>query len=262
MIKKISNVDISTSFSLKLTALMFMILDHVHTYLNVGPRWISLLPRFVAPLFVFFLVEGFNYSKNRKRYLGRLFSFAVIMLGGNIMINILFHRTNILTNEMDFYSIIQGNNIFMTLTAFFCILILLEKIKNSSRRKKLLYLIPLMFMIIFSVLFCEGGIYLLPILLIFYYTRANKRKLFIGVLIWSFILLVKALANYFSGATSLSLSETLFFNNEWAMVFVLIPIYLYSGKRGRNDIFAKWLFYVIYPLHIWILVILNLLFIN
>lgn len=262
MIKKISNVDISTSFSLKLIALMFMILDHVHTYLHVGPRWISLLTRFVSAIFVFFLVEGFNYSKNRKRYLGRLFSFAIIMLGGNITINTIFHRTNILTNEMDFYSLIQGNNIFMTLTAFFCVLILLEKIKNSSRIKKLLYLLPLIFMLIFSALFCEGGLYLLPMLLIFYYTRGNKRQLFIGVLIWSAILLVKALANYFSGATSLSLSQTLCFNSEWAMAFVLIPIYLYSGKRGRNDIFAKWLFYVVYPLHIWILVVLNLLFIK
>lgn len=262
MIKKFLNVDISTSFSLKLIALIFMFLDHIHTYLHIGPSWISLITRFVSALFVFFLVEGFNYSKNRKKYLGRLFSFAIIMLGGNITINTIFNRTNKLTNEMDFYSLIQGNNIFMTLTAFFCILILLEKLKNSSRKKKLFYLLPIIFMFIFSALFCEGGIYLLPMLLIFYYTRGNKRQLLICILIWSAILLVKALTNYFSGATGVSLLETLCFNSDWAMAFVLIPIYLYSGRRGRNDLFAKWLFYIAYPLHIWILVILNLLFIK
>lgn len=53
-----------TEFTLKLIALAFMVLDHVHTYLGVGPEWISLLPRFVAPLFVYFLVEGFFHTHN------------------------------------------------------------------------------------------------------------------------------------------------------------------------------------------------------
>jgi hypothetical protein len=49
------------------------------------------------------------------------------------------------------------------------------------------------------------------------------------------------------------------FNNDWANALVIIPILLCDGSRGRNDKFAKWFFYIIYPLHIWILNIVYLM---
>lgn len=83
-----------TEFACKVIALIFMIIDHVHTYLAVGPAWISLLPRFVAPLFVYFLVEGFYHTRNWKKYFQRIFTFALVMLAGNMAINYTFHSVN------------------------------------------------------------------------------------------------------------------------------------------------------------------------
>lgn len=59
---------------LKLIAVFFMIFDHIYTYtlIDVLPQWCSLIARFVAPLFVYFLVEGFFHTSNWKRYLFRI----------------------------------------------------------------------------------------------------------------------------------------------------------------------------------------------
>ena len=46
-----------------------MVIDHINIYLGsyLGlPTWIGFLGRFVAPLFVFMMVEGFHYTRSRK----------------------------------------------------------------------------------------------------------------------------------------------------------------------------------------------------
>ena len=88
------------SFRLKLIALVFMVIDHIYTYLNsplhgyqtegAWPQWIPLLTRFVSPLFLYLMIEGFYLSWIRRKYLGRLFVAGLIMMGGNILINYLF----------------------------------------------------------------------------------------------------------------------------------------------------------------------------
>ena len=52
-----------------------------------------------------------------------------------------------------------------------------------------------------------------------------------------------------------------YFDNEWAMLLVIPFILLYNGKRGINNAsFSKYMFYVVYPVHLWILMILNFVF--
>lgn len=251
------NIITLNEFSLKIIALIFMILDHIHSYLSYGPEWVGLLPRFVAPLFVYFLVEGFFHTKNFKAYFTRVFTFAFIMLAGNIAINYHFHSVNFLTGKMDLYSLTQGNNIFMTLSAYLIILNLLKMIRKCKTSKKYIYMFLITIISLLSIPFCEGSIYLLPILFIFYFFREKNKSIFLGISTWSFILLAKAIINYLSGSTGISLYSTLCFDNQWAMISVIIPILLYSGKRGNNSKFAKWLFYIAYPLHLWILMILS-----
>lgn len=250
------------AFSLKMLALIFMVIDHIHTYLNLGPEWISILPRFVAPLFVFFLVEGFFNTRNINAYFQRILLFAVIMLTGNIAINLIFNNTDILTGKLTFYSIVSGNNIFLTLAVFLYILICIYKIRREKVASKKIFMIIFTAIFMFLSLFCEGGIYLLPLLIIFYVFHGNKKYISVGVIIWSVFIFIKAIFNYFSGATGLDLFSTLCFNSEWAMIFALFPILLYNGKRGRNDAFAKWIFYFVYPIHLWILRSIYLIFIK
>lgn len=61
-------------FQIKLFALIFMLLDHINTFFGYElglPRWVSFLGRFVAPVFLFMMMEGYIHTSNRKNtYLG------------------------------------------------------------------------------------------------------------------------------------------------------------------------------------------------
>lgn len=181
------------------------------------------------------------------------------MLLGNILINLGLGSKDPITGKINFYSLIQGNNIFMTLAVFIVLLILLENIKNKHKTKTSIALFVLFSA--FSILFTEGGMELYLVLLIMYYFYQDNRKISLSILVLSFLRLVIAIFKYFSGSTGASFIASMSFHSSWAMVFVIIPILLYNNKRGRNDSFAKWLFYIIYPLHLWILKIVAMLFV-
>lgn len=157
---------------LKTLAVVFMIFDHIYSYLllDILPNWCSLIARFVAPLFVFMLVEGFFHTHSRKDYLFRILEAATITWVGEIAINLAFHRVDPLTHKMTIYSLLQGNNI--------------------------------------------------------------------------------------------SLYSSLTFDNEWMMISVIPFIWLYNGQRGKKSWLSKYFFYIIYPAHLWLLMIIKYLFLG
>ena len=73
-----------TGNKLKLIAILSMTLDHVICvlYPNYPTDWwiigLHLLGRLAAPIFWFMVSEGYHYTRNVKKYLLRLFIFAVI----------------------------------------------------------------------------------------------------------------------------------------------------------------------------------------
>ena len=121
---------------LKLIAVVFMIFDHVYTYLllDVLPAWCSLIARSVAPLFVYMLVEGCFHTSSRKRYLLRIIEAAMITWAGEIIINLMFHNVDPLTHKMTIYSIIEGNNILVILAIYLGIMWTLELFRENKRR--------------------------------------------------------------------------------------------------------------------------------
>lgn len=58
------------------------------------------------------------------------------------------------------------------------------------------------------------------------------------------------------------LYSTLTFESEWMMISVLPFIWLYNGQHGKKSWITMYFFYVIYPLHLWILMILRYIFIK
>ena len=73
-----------TGNKLKLIAILSMTLDHVICvlYPNYPTDWwiiaLHILGRVAAPIFWFMVSEGYHYTRNVKKYLLRLFVFAVI----------------------------------------------------------------------------------------------------------------------------------------------------------------------------------------
>lgn len=119
-----------TGFQLKVIALLGMIIDRVYTHFGdlLGlPFLVSWIGRFVAPLFLFLLMEGFCHTSNRKAYFLRLLSGAGLMLIINILHNWLTgNYLNPLTGDFDMWLLINVNDIFLTLACFFLIFTLVD----------------------------------------------------------------------------------------------------------------------------------------
>lgn len=80
------------------------------------------------------LVEGCFHTSSRKRYLLRIIEAAMITWAGEIIINLMFHNVDPLTHKMTIYSIIEGNNILVTLAIYLGIMWILELFRENKRR--------------------------------------------------------------------------------------------------------------------------------
>ena len=68
-----------TVFSLKLTAVVLMTLDHIGLYFPGAPMVLRLLGRGAYPLFLFCMVQGYAHTRSRRRYLLRLYGMSLFM---------------------------------------------------------------------------------------------------------------------------------------------------------------------------------------
>ena len=68
----------TTSMSLHIMAMLFMLCDHLWGTIVPGNDWLTCIGRIAFPIFAFMLVEGYFHTKNLKKYVLRLFVFAVV----------------------------------------------------------------------------------------------------------------------------------------------------------------------------------------
>ncbi len=134
---------------------------------------------------------------------------------------------------------------------------LLELFRENKH--KIYYLILAIVLLAASLIF-EGGVYLWPILLIFYFGYNKPTAQSIGIFVWCLLLFIKAVMTGIQ--TKTGLYSALTFDSEWMMISVLPFIWLYNGQRGKKSWITKYFFYIIYPAHLWILMILRYLFIK
>lgn len=60
-------------FTIKIIALILMLMDHIGEFFPDSPIWFRWLGRLAAPLFFYALAVGFQHTRNRKKYLLRLY---------------------------------------------------------------------------------------------------------------------------------------------------------------------------------------------
>lgn len=250
-----------TGFQLKLIALAGMIIDHINTHFGslLGfPVWVSWVGRFVAPVFLFLLMEGFRHTSNRLKYFQRLSIVAFIMLVINLVKNIVTaHYYHPITKAFDGWLLLDGNNIFLTLMCFYIIFWLVERFKTTTdgRLKYLLLLLPLLLVTCLT----EGGLYLLPIGLILAWFHNDKKPVIWVLLITSIVLGVKAVVSYYSfGYRYSDLYHFLAFENQFMQCLAVPLILSYNGQRGGSG--KRWeknLFYMIYPVHLTIIYLID-----
>ena len=232
------------AFEIKVVLLILMLLDHIYfAFPTVVPSYIHGISRVVSPMFAYFLVEGFFYTRSRFKYGMRLFGFAIFMEAGNYILNLMLASKHVSVD----------NNIMSTLFIGFVIVNLFELSKNKADMKKVFFIILGIVVSVIALVkpgIFEGSNTVIPFIIITYCFRGDFKKQAIGYLIFDLPLIVSAIITYTN-------FDMLMFNSDFLFVLVIPVILLYNGERGLNNKFSKYMFYIFYPLHLWILAIIK-----
>lgn len=230
----ISSRGISGS-TLKIIAILTMLIDHTGAIILerfiIGDGMLYILDkvlrsvgRLAFPLFCFLLVEGFIYTGNRMKYAFRLIVFALI-------------------SEVPFDLAVTGKvfsfshqNVFFTLFLGFLTICILDEFKkkevmvSSEILKKIISFVATAFIVaigMFAAFFLKTD-----------YSYA-------GVL--TIVVMYGFRFNHEISMAGGCMVLTAYMFTEVFAFFDVFLVRLYNGKRGMN---LKYVFYVIYPLHL------------
>lgn len=245
-----------SSFLIKIIALVCMTLDHAGDLLIGEFSFLNIIGRIAFPLFAFQLVLGYTHTKDVKKYLFRMIIFAII--------------SQIPFTFMTFYSNTDVHllNVFFTFIIGILVLLIYDA-KQIHAIFRILAIIGLTILAqVINVDFQACGILLILLIYIFYDNKNVPKKydkddiltypynlsplsrkiiLASGILILAFCKHLNYFADFPQEAFQLSM-------------FTFLPtifMFLYNGKKGPS---LKYLFYIYYPLHIIVLVLLHCCF--
>lgn len=224
-----------SSFTLRLTALLCMAIDHAGLALfpNIGA--FRCIGRLSFPIYCFLLTQGFLHTHDLRAYARRLTLFAIL---SEIPFDLLiFGRISSGIEQNVLFSLLLG------LLALYGAHALRRKPMHITVYAFLLCLIAMITRVSFGWL-------AIALCLCFYYFRANKPRMAICA---GMILFFYTLSLHLSGVT-----------RSWVLVslcslFALPVILLYNRKRGPYAPLLSFLFYAAYPLHLIALVIIRAL---
>lgn len=220
---------------LKGIALVLMVLDHIYQYIPNTPIFFTWMGRIVAPIFFYLMVEGFCMTRNRWRYIARMFIAAGIMAVGSGLLMLLFPNS----------SVPITNNIFVSLG--FGLLLLQAwqwSLQQHAARGTLLILLAAI-----GSLLSEASLFGVAMTIIFYGMREQPARMLLTYVITMLLLTVGIEALY--GTQPITWQSLLYEHYQWMMIAAVIPIKLYNGERGTYGAGVKYAFYILYPLHIW-----------
>ena len=223
--------------TLKIIALITMIIDHIGGALFPQFLFLRVIGRIAFPIYAFFIAQGCIYTKDYKKYLSRLFIFALV---SEIPYDLCF---NTYPNYIKINFLNQTNTIYTLFLGAFLIFVFikLEDINISYFKKLFIKIISCIFILFISIIlqtdYSAWGIILI---LTFYLFRNDK----MAMLLIPLLLIIYKYVNYF---------------NFSLFLFNILPLgllYFYNNKKGIN---LKWLFYIGYPLHLLIIGLIRIL---
>ena len=209
-------------FVLKIIGLITMFLDH-YQFMIGGSEIFRIIGRVAFPIFAFTLSEGYVHTRNLKKYLLRIFCFAVgiqilfILFGYGGIVNIFF-------------------TLFFGLVAIYILNLKKDLVKEPFMKViKVILIAGILYLA--QVLQLDYGAYGILLIMIFNAFRNDKLKI-----LMSFLAL-----NMFN----------IFFPNVFQIIdtqifslISLIFIFMYNGEKGKS---IRYFFYLFYPVHFFIL---------
>ncbi len=266
-----------SNFDLKILALIFMIIDHFGYYFKFGIsndmyNACRIIGRLSMPIFLFLLVQGFIHTSNLKKYIFRIFIFAIVtqlvlflveFIGINIF-NVIHDYNICLTFNILFsfvlclISLYSFNKSLEYIDIFYKNMLKNERLIEKCKNNVILVLKIIMYIavevLIFAIMiFCkfDYGVSTLIISLLLYLLELIIKNDFIKrrsivnfmLLITIFLVLIKQ-NNFF-----------ITFSSVFSAVFIIF----YNEKMfNRKKYNIKYLFYMIFPFQHFILYIFSL----
>ncbi len=227
-----------TANQLKTIAIIAMLLDHVawlfFSTQSVWGQLIHAFGRITAPIMCYFIAEGFHYTSNVKKYIGRLLLFAAIS-----------HFPYVLYFSYPWY---RTTSVMWTLAMGLIALWIVkdEKIENGWKIAGFL---------LCCLLAYPGDWSYRPVLWIVAFGLLQgdfkKQMLAFGAIALTTYLLPGGILENPTG------------NLYTLGIFLVIPLlWMYHGEKGRKGKWQKWFFYVFYPLHLFLLYFLRVFLYN
>ena len=229
MFSKLKEKGLSTA-DLKLIAIIAMTVDHLAWLFFPGFQrvWyvylLHIIGRLTAPIMWFFIAEGSYYTKNPKKYITRLFVFAII---SHFAYSFAFGL-----NPIPFKNgIFNQTSVIWSLAIAAALIFIVNKYKLSYWKNFALILLAslISFPSDWSSIATMTSFYL-------YNHRGNLKKQSVDFILFGLMYVLV----YF-----------IFIDKAYGIlqlfIFLSIPVLsLYNGKAGNNRN-MKWLFYIYYP---------------
>lgn len=234
--------------ALKTIAIIAMVIDHT-AYAFVpdyyGPLGAALhfIGRITGPIMFFFIAQGYHYTSNKNRYTLRLAIFAAVswlpyvwFITGGPPGSGTWWRMSVI------YTLLLGH---LALRA-------LHEVRN-----------PVLKWVLAAACFFASGIgdwaYTgVLIVVLFDLLRDNFRY---QALAYSLLVVLRALPAFFSALSmaGMGLSSAYQLAQVFVTLGMLLPLLLlrfYNGRRGKG---SKWFFYIFYPAHLAVIVLIKVL---
>ncbi len=231
--------------TLKLIAIITMLIDHAGAVLverwmqqsadgtgidgiyalYIGMRSVG---RIAFPIFIFLLVEGMEHTRNRWKYLIRLWIFAIV---SEIPFDMAFNleKSQIFSGQLLEFGY---QNVFFTLAVGLMVCIGIRIVEEKPFKNGI--------KITLNLLMTIAGMAAAELL------RTDYGGIGVLAIVMMYLLRDRRVIAVISCCIILMFSSSL----EIVAFLALIPICFYNGERGWK---LKWVFYIFYPAHLLIL---------
>ncbi len=223
-----------TTFQLKLLALLLMLIDHIGYYFEGTPAVLRLIGRLSFPLFLFCMTQGWRHTRDRKKYLLRLYGMSLVMacimyLCGagygyhNILITFFWVGVLVSAAELFQKDIRMGCAAYGLIAISHVLFTWVWRVIPGARHLSG----DILHSILPNPIACEYGIPYVLLGVAMYFLWENR-----AAFCAAYLLL--ALIEFCNGDT------------QWLIALALPFILRWNGEKGRS---CKWFFYLFYPAH-------------
>lgn len=203
-----------------------------------------IIGRLTCPIMCYFIAEGYHYTRNINKYTFRLFAFAFVSHFAYIF------ASNDFVDFKSFIPFYYGN--FLNQTSVMWSLawgLVMLRIADSKRIKSI-YKVLLVILICIITLSSDWSCIAALCIMAIGTNRGDFRKQMSWMI---FYVALYSLVYFFAIDKAYGILQM-------GVVLSIPVIAMYNGKRGKNpkiNKFMKWFFYIFYPVHLFVIGLIN-----